>query len=81
MIGTVNKTISLDLSNFFDTQISSHKACLIKSTGPVLVIGIGLVSNISNLSDPAMTIIQGINQYLNYYKIVIPNEYVDIFFL
>lgn len=53
----------------------------IKSTGPVLVKGIGLASNISNLGDPAMIIIQGIKQYLNNYIIVIPNDYVDIFIL
>lgn len=39
-----------------------------------------MASNISNLGDTAMTIIEGINQYLNYYKVVIPNECVDDFF-
>lgn len=79
LIGTVNKTISLNESNFFNTRISSDQVCFIKSTRPVLVTAIGLASKVSNLGDPAMAIIQGINQYLNYYKIVIPFGYVDNF--
>lgn len=75
VIGTVNKTISLEKSNFFDARISSNQTCFIKSTRPVLVTGTGLASKISNLGDPAMAIIQGINQYLNNYKIVIPPGY------
>lgn len=52
------KAILLDSSNFFVTRISSHRAWFFfKSTGPVLVIEIGLASNISNLRDPANTII------------------------
>lgn len=77
VIGTVNKTISID--NFFDTRFFSNQTCLIKSTRPVLVTGIGLASKISNLGDPTMTIIQGINQYLNYYKLVIPTGYINNF--
>lgn len=42
VIGTVNKTFSLDSSNFFDTRISSNQTCFIKSTRPVLVTGTGL---------------------------------------
>lgn len=33
-------------------------------------------SNSSTLGDPSMTIVPGINQYLNYYKIPIPTGYV-----
>lgn len=79
VIGTVNKTISIDKTNFFDTRFFSNQTCLIKSTRPVLVTGIGLASKISNLGDPTMTIIQGINQYLNYYKLVIPTGYINNF--
>lgn len=78
-IDSINKTFSLDKSSFFDTRISSNQACVIESTRPVLVAGIGSTSKISNLGDPAMAIVQGINQYLNYYKVVIPPGYVNNF--
>lgn len=80
MIGTANKRLSLYKSNSFDIQISSNQLCYIESTTPVIVTGIGLASKqVLNLGDPSMTIIPGINQYLNYYKIVIPNGYVNNF--
>lgn len=78
-IGSVNKTVLLYKSNVFDTRISSDQASFIESTRPVLVTGIGLTSKISNLGDPTMTIVQGIKQYLNYYKVVIPTGYVNNF--
>lgn len=80
LIGTANKSLSLYKSNSFDIQISSNQLCYIESTTPVVVTGIGLASKqVLNLGDPSMTIIPGINQYLNYYKIVIPNGYVNSF--
>lgn len=80
MIGTAKKRLSLYKSNSFDIQISSNQLCYIESTTPVVVTGIGLASKqVLNLGDPSMTIIPGINQYLNYYKIVITNGYVNRF--
>lgn len=80
MIGAANKSLSLYKSNSFDIRISSNQLCYIESTTPVIVTGIGLASKqVLNLGDPSMTIIPGINQYLNYYKIVIPNGYVNNF--
>nr|XP_034322113.1 uncharacterized protein LOC105340013 isoform X2 [Crassostrea gigas] len=76
MIGTVNQTRLLGGYDFFDIRISSNQSCYIKSTEPVLVTGFGLHSNSSRLGDPSMTIVPGINQYLNYYKIPIPTGYV-----
>lgn len=76
MIGTVIKTRLLGRYGSFDIRISSNQSCYIKSTEPVLVTGFGLHSNSSTLGDPSMTIVPGINQYLNYYKIPIPTGYV-----
>lgn len=76
MIGTVIQTRLLGGYDFFDIRISSNQSCYIKSTEPVLVTGFGLHSNSSTLGDPSMTIVPGINQYLNYYKIPIPTGYV-----
>lgn len=79
MIGSVNKTITLNKLEFFETQISSNQICFIASANPVIVTGIGLPSKTSNLSDPSMTIIPGINQYLNYFKVVVPSGFVNNF--
>lgn len=76
MIGTVIRTRLLERYDFFDIRITSNHSCYIKSTEPVLVTSFGLYSNSSKLGDPSMTIVPGINQYLNYYKIPIPTGYV-----
>lgn len=79
IIGSENKTITLDKLEFFETQISSNQICFIESSNPVIVTGIGLASKTLNLSDPSMTIIPGINQYLNYFKVVVPSGFVNNF--
>lgn len=63
----------------FDTKITSSQTCFIKSTKPILVTAFGLHSKTlrSTLGDPSMTIVPGINQYLDYYKIVVPSGYVS----
>lgn len=76
-IGAVNQTISLNISNSFDTKISSNQTCFIQSTASVLVTGFGLHSNNSEYGDPSITIIQGINQYISYFKTVIPAGYIN----
>lgn len=76
MIGTVIRTRLLERYDFFDIRITGNHSCYIKSTEPVLVTSFGLHSNSSWLGDPSMTIVPGINQYVNYYKIPIPTGYV-----
>lgn len=66
VIGSVIKTFLLDKSNFVDSRISRDKACFIESTRHALVTELSLASEISNLGHPAMTVITGINQYLNF---------------
>lgn len=75
MIGSVTRALSLYKSDYFDTKISSTQTCLIESETPVLVTAFGLQSTSSNLGDPSMTIVPGLNQYLDYYKIVVPSGY------
>nr|XP_034319324.1 uncharacterized protein LOC105340230 [Crassostrea gigas] len=75
MIGSVTRALSLYKFDSFDTKISSSQTCFIKSDTPILVTAFGLPSTSSTLGDPSMTIVPGLNQYLDYYKIVVPAGY------
>ncbi|XP_061187014.1 uncharacterized protein LOC133195169 [Saccostrea echinata] len=78
-IGGVSQTLSLDVTSTFDTHISSTQSCFILSENSILVTSFGLNSKSSNMGDPSMTIVPGIHQYLDYYKIVVPTGYVNNF--
>lgn len=41
----------------------------------MLVTAFGLGSKNSWIGDPSMTIVPGINQYLDYYRIIVPSGY------
>lgn len=75
MIGSVTRALSLYKSDSFDIKISSSQTCFIKSETPILVTAFGLQSSSSTLGDPSMTIVPGLKQYLDYYKIVVPAGY------
>lgn len=75
MIGHVTQTLFLHQFDSFDTKITSNQVCFIESERPVLVTAFGLGSNTPPLGDPSMTIVPGIYQYLDYYKIVVPLGY------
>nr|XP_034321775.1 uncharacterized protein LOC105332273 isoform X2 [Crassostrea gigas] len=75
MIGTVTQTRYMYKSESFDTKISSSQICFIESKAPILVTAFGLTSKNSSLGDPSMTIVPGLNQYLDYYKIIVPAGY------
>lgn len=75
MIDSVVKTLTLNKFDHFDTRITSSQLCIIESSSPVLVTAFGLGSKNSSIGDPSMTIVPGINQYLDYYKIVIPSGF------
>ena len=81
-VGNVNQTVSLHQYDTFDIKISDNQTCSIESENPLLVTTFGLHSKRSDLGDPSMTIVPGVNQYLNYYKIVVPlgytNSYISI---
>nr|XP_022312564.1 IgGFc-binding protein-like isoform X2 [Crassostrea virginica] len=76
-IGSTTHAVYLNQLTYFDTQISSSQTCFVESENPILVTGFGLNSKNSDLGDPSMTIIPGLNQYLDYYKIVVPAGYVN----
>lgn len=77
MIGGDTQTVFLERLDYFDTHISSSQSCFIESKVPLLVTSIGLGSrnSVTAMGDPSMTIVPGINQYLDYYKIVVPPGY------
>lgn len=75
MIGRLTQTRFLYQFDSFDTKIASNQVCFIESESPILVTAFGLGSNTPPLGDPSMTIVPGINQYLDYYKIVVPLGY------
>ena len=68
--------MSLGQYEYFETKISSNQTCFVESPNPIFVTSIGLASKSSSLGDPSMTTVPGFNQYLNYYKIVVPTGYV-----
>ena len=73
--GAQNQTVSLGQYEYFETKISSNQTCFVESPNPIIVTSIGLASKSSTLGDPSMTNVPGFNQYLNYYKIVVPTGY------
>lgn len=75
-IGSVNQTRPLLKFDYFDFKILSNQSCFIESETPILVTAFGLNPSPSpSLGDPSMTIVPGLNQYLDYYKIVVPSGY------
>lgn len=75
VIGDVTQSLFLNKLDHFDVRISSSQTCFIASDQPNLVTSFGLFSLRSTLGDPSMTIVPGFNQYLSYYKIVVPSGY------
>nr|XP_022307491.1 IgGFc-binding protein-like [Crassostrea virginica] len=76
-VGNVNQTVSLHKYDTFDTKISDYQTCSIESQKPVLVTTFGIHSKSSDFGDPSMIIVPGVNQYLNYYKIVVQSGYTN----
>lgn len=76
MIGNITHDQSLNQFDSLDTKISNNQTCFIESETAILVTAFGLQSKTSTLGDPSMTIVPGLNQYLDYYKIVVPSGYV-----
>lgn len=57
-------------------EIASNETTTVHSTHPVMVTGCAMGSY---TNDPYMTVIPGINQYLDFYKIVVPDQYRENF--
>lgn len=75
VIGNVKQSLFINKLDHFDVRISSSQTCFITSDQPNLVTSFGLASLSSTLGDPSMTIVPGFNQYLSFYKIVVPSGY------
>lgn len=70
--GNRTSTFHLNDNGHKNIKITENEVTIVKSDRPVMVTGYAMGSR-SN--DPYMTVIPGINQYLDYYKIVVPYQY------
>lgn len=77
VIGNVTRTRSLNEFDFFDTKISRNQTCFIKSITPIIVTAFGVPAKTTLMGDPFMTLVPGLNQYIDYYKTVVPFGYVN----
>lgn len=75
VIGNVKQSLLISKLDHFDVRISSSQTCFITSDQPNLVTSFGLAPPSSTLGDPSMTIVPGFNQYLSFYKVVVPSGY------
>lgn len=69
--GTV-QIVALNEHESHDFNILSTQTCVVESPKPIIVTSFGSHSKSSMLGDPSMLIVPGINQYLDYYKTVVP---------
>ncbi|XP_061180624.1 IgGFc-binding protein-like [Saccostrea echinata] len=75
-VGTKTTNLPLNGKEGRNIEIASNETTVVESMTPVLVTGFGMGSK-SN--DPYMTVIPGVHQYVNYYKIMIPDGFTANF--
>lgn len=77
MFGRSVQNRSIYKRDYFDIRITSSQTGFIKSETPFLVAAIGLSIRRprQTVYGPTMTIVPGINQYLDYYKMFVPFGY------
>ena len=73
-IGTTTTTMVLQAHEYYNFEISSNLTAIVKADHPVMVTGFAMGSD---TDDPYMTVIPGIHHYLDYYKIIVPDNYTD----
>lgn len=73
-IGNNLSRLPLNEKEHKNITVTTNEVTIVKSDRPVMVTGYAMGSS-SN--DPYMTVIPGINHYLEYYKIVTPDQYRD----
>ncbi|XP_056002655.1 IgGFc-binding protein-like [Ostrea edulis] len=81
---TVNITIGGRVSSWILNEreyknMESNETAVIVSRQPVLVTGFGMGSSSSLYINPYMTVIHGVHQYLDFYKITVPSGYTENF--
>ncbi|XP_056003477.1 uncharacterized protein LOC130049633 [Ostrea edulis] len=79
--GTLIQVISEKYKN---VEVTSNEITVLLSDRPVLVTAFGMGTpyggnEINNNHDSYMTVIPGVHQYLNYYKVVVPGGYDENF--
>lgn len=74
-INGITQTVTINKLDSFDTIISSRQTCVIESNTPITITSFGLHSSKSKMGDPSMTVVPGINQYIDYYKTVVPSGF------
>ena len=72
--GTDITTLLLQAHEYYNFEISPNLTSIVKAEHPVQVTGFAMGSD---TNDPYMTVIPGIHHYLNYYKIIVPENYTD----
>ena len=73
-IGTNTKTMVLQAHEYHNFEISPNLTSIVKADHPVQVTGFAMGSS---TNDPYMTVIPGIRHYLDYYKIIVPENYTN----
>lgn len=74
-IETISQHLHLHKFKSFKVIITSNETCYIRSDAPIIVTAFGLHSKSLSMGDSTMTIVPGIRQYLDYYKIAVPYGY------
>jgi hypothetical protein len=72
-IGHTQSTWYLSKQDSKNVEVTSKEVTVIASEQPVLVSGYGM----GTPYDPYMTVIPGVHQYLDFYKITVPAVYTD----
>ena len=73
-IGTNTTTLVLQAHEYHNFEIDQNLTSIVKADHPVQVTGFAMGFS---TNDPYMTVIPGIHHYLDYYKIIVPENYTD----
>ncbi|XP_061170842.1 IgGFc-binding protein-like [Saccostrea echinata] len=74
-VNSIATDLTLLTGNSHEISIYSNQICLIQSEGPILVTSVSVASTTTTNGDPYMTIVPGIHQFIDYYKVPIPYNY------
>ncbi|XP_062593257.1 uncharacterized protein LOC134254742 [Saccostrea cucullata] len=73
-IGSNVSTLHIAEHEYKNFEIDSGEVTILTCENPILIVGFGMGSSNFNYS-PYMTVIPGIHQYLDYYKVFVPDGY------
>ncbi|XP_061170843.1 IgGFc-binding protein-like [Saccostrea echinata] len=74
-VNSITTNLTLTTGSSREVSIYSNQICLIQSEGPILVTSVSVASTTTTNGDPYMTIVPGIHQFIDYYKVPIPYNY------